>query len=34
MFLDGGTTNLEIARALPEHLPLTVATNSIPIAAA
>ncbi|POA97753.1 DeoR/GlpR transcriptional regulator [Chromobacterium sinusclupearum] len=33
VFLDGGTTNLEIARALPEHLPLTVATNSIPIAA-
>ncbi|ERE01865.1 MULTISPECIES: DeoR/GlpR family DNA-binding transcription regulator [Chromobacteriaceae] len=34
VFLDGGTTNLEIARALPEQLPLMVATNSIPIAAA
>lgn len=34
VFLDAGTTNLEIARALPEGLPLTVATNSIPIAAA
>ncbi|OWY38365.1 DeoR family transcriptional regulator [Xenophilus sp. AP218F] len=33
VFLDGGTSNLEIARALPDHLPLTVATNAIPIAA-
>ena len=33
VFLDSGTTNLEIARALPD-MPLTVATNSIPIAAA
>ena len=33
VFLDAGTTNLEIARALPD-MPLTVATNSIPIAAA
>ena len=33
IFLDAGTTNLEIARALPD-MPLTVATNSIPIAAA
>ncbi|QEL54573.1 DeoR/GlpR family DNA-binding transcription regulator [Chromobacterium paludis] len=33
VFLDGGTTNLEIARALPPDLPLTIATNAIPIAA-
>ena len=28
IFLDAGTTNLEIARALPNHTKLTVATNS------
>jgi DeoR/GlpR family transcriptional regulator of sugar metabolism len=28
IFLDAGTTNLEIARALPNHAKLTVATNS------
>jgi DeoR/GlpR family transcriptional regulator of sugar metabolism len=32
IFLDAGTTNLEIARALPNHLKLTVATNSPAIA--
>lgn len=34
VFLDSGTTNLEIARAIPDGLPLTIATNAIPIAAA
>jgi DeoR/GlpR family transcriptional regulator of sugar metabolism len=33
IFLDAGTTNLEIARALPNHPKLTVATNSPAIAA-
>ena len=32
IFLDAGTTNLEIARALPNHPKLTVATNSPAIA--
>src|ERR1700752_2322709 len=32
--LDGGTTTLEVARALPEHLSATVVTNSLPIALA
>jgi DeoR/GlpR family transcriptional regulator of sugar metabolism len=32
IFLDAGTTNLEIARALPNHTKLTVATNSPAIA--
>jgi DeoR/GlpR family transcriptional regulator of sugar metabolism len=32
LLVDGGTTNLEIARQIPENLNLTVATNSIPIA--
>jgi DeoR/GlpR family transcriptional regulator of sugar metabolism len=32
IFLDAGTTNLEIARALPNHPNLTVATNSPAIA--
>jgi DeoR/GlpR family transcriptional regulator of sugar metabolism len=32
LFLDAGTTNLEIARALPNHIKLTVATNSPAIA--
>jgi DeoR/GlpR family transcriptional regulator of sugar metabolism len=30
--LDGGTTTLEVARALPERLRATVVTNSLPIA--
>lgn len=34
VFLDSGTTNLEIARAIPDGLPLIIATNAIPIAAA
>jgi DeoR/GlpR family transcriptional regulator of sugar metabolism len=33
IFLDAGTTNLEIARALPNDIKLTVATNSPVIAA-
>src|SRR3984957_6467410 len=33
IFLDAGTTNLEIARALPNDTRLTVATNSPVIAA-
>jgi DeoR/GlpR family transcriptional regulator of sugar metabolism len=32
IFLDAGTTNLEVARALPNHPNLTVATNSPAIA--
>jgi DeoR/GlpR family transcriptional regulator of sugar metabolism len=32
IFLDAGTTNLEIARALPNHTKLTVVTNSPAIA--
>jgi DeoR/GlpR family transcriptional regulator of sugar metabolism len=32
LFLDAGTTNLEIARVLPNHPKLTVATNSPAIA--
>ena len=32
ILLDGGTTNLQLARLLPENLYLTIATNSIPIA--
>jgi DeoR/GlpR family transcriptional regulator of sugar metabolism len=30
--LDGGTTTLEVAKALPERLQATVVTNSLPIA--
>ncbi len=33
LILDGGTTNLYVARFLPVHMPLTVFTNSIPVAA-
>lgn len=33
VFLDGGTTNLAIARALPAHFPFTVVTHSPTIAA-
>jgi DeoR/GlpR family transcriptional regulator of sugar metabolism len=31
ILMDGGTTNLEFARLLPENLKLTVITNSIPL---
>jgi DeoR/GlpR family transcriptional regulator of sugar metabolism len=34
VLLDGGTTTLEVARALPEHLSATIVTNSLPIALA
>jgi DeoR/GlpR family transcriptional regulator of sugar metabolism len=34
VLLDGGTTTLEVARALPERLRATVVTNSPPIALA
>ena len=33
VFLDSGSTNLELARVLPNDLELTVATNSVDIAA-
>ncbi|MDX2246663.1 MAG: DeoR/GlpR family DNA-binding transcription regulator [Bacteroidia bacterium] len=33
VFMDGGTTNLELARRLPPDLNATIITNSIPIAA-
>jgi DeoR family fructose operon transcriptional repressor len=33
VFLDAGTTTLELARVLPSRLDITVATNSVPIAA-
>jgi DeoR/GlpR family transcriptional regulator of sugar metabolism len=32
VILDGGTTTLELARALPNNLAATVVTNSLPIA--
>jgi DeoR/GlpR family transcriptional regulator of sugar metabolism len=32
ILIDGGTTNLEIAKRLPEHLNLKVYTNCLPIA--
>jgi DeoR/GlpR family transcriptional regulator of sugar metabolism len=32
VILDGGTTTLELARALPNNLSATVVTNSLPIA--
>lgn len=34
IFMDGGTTNLEVARLLPDDLGITVFTNSLPIAEA
>lgn len=34
IFIDGGSTNLELARALPRHFPFTVATHSPTIASA
>ena len=33
LLIDGGTTNLELVKALPDDLHLVVVTNSIPIAA-
>lgn len=32
VLMDGGTSNLEVARQLPAHITLTVYTNSFPIA--
>ena len=32
IFIDGGTTNLELARRLPQDLKATIFTNSLPIA--
>ncbi|MEO0469135.1 MAG: DeoR/GlpR family DNA-binding transcription regulator [Bacteroidota bacterium] len=32
ILMDGGTTNLELVKRFPEDLPLTVVTNSLPIA--
>ena len=32
ILLDGGTTNLELVRALPEDLEITIFTNSFPLA--
>ena len=34
IMLDGGTTTLEVARALPERLTAAIVTNSLPIALA
>ena len=34
LFIDGGTTNIAIARAIPQDLELTVATNSVGVASA
>ncbi|TIX34811.1 MAG: DeoR/GlpR transcriptional regulator, partial [Mesorhizobium sp.] len=34
LFIDGGTTNAAIARAIPRELDLTVATNSLGVASA
>jgi len=33
VFIDGGTTNLEIAKSLPSDIKLTVITNCFPVAA-
>lgn len=33
IFIDGGSTTLQIARALPEKAPITVVTNAIHVAA-
>lgn len=33
LIMDGGTTNLELAKRLPKDLQLTIFTNSLPIAA-
>lgn len=32
IFMDGGTTNLEVAKRLPQEVALTVFTNSLPVA--
>lgn len=32
VFMDGGTTNLELARCLPASLEITLITNSLPVA--
>ncbi|MEL7530613.1 MAG: DeoR/GlpR family DNA-binding transcription regulator [Bacteroidota bacterium] len=32
VFMDGGTSNLELARQLPPHLEITLITNSLPVA--
>lgn len=32
LFMDGGTTNLELAKRLPQEVKLTVFTNSLPVA--
>ncbi|MEL7341137.1 MAG: DeoR/GlpR family DNA-binding transcription regulator, partial [Bacteroidota bacterium] len=32
VFMDGGTTNLELARQLPANLEITMITNSLPVA--
>jgi len=34
LFIDGGTTNAAIARAIPRDLELTIATNSLSVASA
>ena len=34
LFIDGGTTNAAIARAIPRDLELTIATNSLEVASA
>ena len=34
LFIDGGTTNIAIARAIPQDLELTVATNAVGVASA
>lgn len=33
LIIDGGTSNLAVAKMLPQNLPLTVFTNSFPLAA-
>ena len=32
VFMDGGTTNVQVARLIDLHLPLTIFTNSLPVA--
>ncbi|MEM6342459.1 MAG: DeoR/GlpR family DNA-binding transcription regulator [Bacteroidota bacterium] len=32
VFMDGGTSNLELARQFPQHLEITLITNSLPVA--
>lgn len=33
LFMDGGSTNMEVARLIPNDLPLQIFTNSLPLAA-